>query len=73
MSLVLTRRSGQSIRIGDDITITVSEVSGGAVRVSIDAPRTVPVNRTEVLDAIAQSNAAATGAPRVGLPTPAVA
>ena len=44
--LVLTRRPGQSIRIGEDIEVTVVEVRGDQVRLAIDAPRHVPVVRT---------------------------
>ena len=54
--LVLTRKRGESIRIGDDVTITVCEfrhTSGGLqVRLGIEAPREVPVHRGEVYDAI---------------------
>lgn len=46
--LVLSRRHGESIVIGDNVTITVLSVQGGRVRIGIDAPRSVPVNRAEV-------------------------
>ena len=48
--LVLTRRSGEEIVIGGNIHVTVLEVKGQAVRLGITAPRSVPVNRKEVLD-----------------------
>jgi carbon storage regulator len=57
--LVLTRRIQQSIRIGDDITITVIEVRGDQVRLGIEAPRNVPVHRTEVLLQVERQNAEA--------------
>ncbi len=46
--LVLTRKTRQSIMIGDDIEISVLSVSGDKVRIGIEAPRSVPVFRTEV-------------------------
>jgi carbon storage regulator len=46
--LVLTRKSNQSIMIGDDIEISVLAVMGEKVRIGIEAPRSVPVFRHEV-------------------------
>lgn len=46
--LVLTRKSKQSIMIGDDIEVSVLAVMGDKVRIGIEAPRSVPVFRTEV-------------------------
>ncbi len=46
--LVLTRRSNESIMIGDEIEISVLAVMGEKVRIGIDAPRSVPVFRREV-------------------------
>ena len=48
MILVLTRKSNQSIMIGDDVEITVVSVAGDKVRLGIDAPREIPVHRAEV-------------------------
>ena len=50
--LVLTRKSNQSIMIGDDIEISVLSVMGDKVRIGIQAPRSVPVYRREVYVAI---------------------
>jgi carbon storage regulator len=50
--LVLTRKPGQSIVIGDDIEVTVLEVNGAKVRLGIKAPSSVPVHRLEVYVAI---------------------
>jgi len=47
--LVLSRKVGQTIVIGDGIEITVVEIRGDQVRLGIDAPRNVPVNRKEIL------------------------
>ena len=46
--LVLTRKVGQSIVIGDDVTVTVAAVIRGQVRLGIDAPQNIRVNRSEV-------------------------
>ncbi|WP_341232421.1 carbon storage regulator [uncultured Methylophaga sp.] len=46
--LVLTRSTGKSIVIGDDIVLTVLEVDHGSVRIDIDAPVTVEVDRMEI-------------------------
>ncbi len=50
--LVLTRKTDQSIMIGDDIEVSVLSVSGEKVRLGIEAPRDVAVFRTEVYEAI---------------------
>ena len=48
--LVLSRRAGQSIRIGDDITVHIVRTGSDKVRIGIDAPRSVNVVRTELVD-----------------------
>jgi carbon storage regulator len=50
--LVLTRKSNQSIMIGDDIELTVLRIIGEKVRIGIQAPRDVPILRTELYEAI---------------------
>ena len=57
--LVLTRRPGESIVIGDDIVITIIEIKGGQVRVGIDAPRSIDVYREEIYEQVRQENLAA--------------
>jgi len=47
--LILTRKEGETITIGEDIQIKVLAVQGGKVRLGIEAPREVSVNREEVL------------------------
>lgn len=49
--LILTRRPGEKIVIGDDIVITVTEVDRGRVKLGIEAPRDVPVFRQELVPA----------------------
>lgn len=51
--LVLSRRKQESLVIGDNITITVLGIDGNQVRIGIDAPKDVPVHRTEVAARIA--------------------
>ncbi|MCY4200098.1 MAG: carbon storage regulator CsrA [Gammaproteobacteria bacterium] len=48
--LILTRRLGESVLIGDQIRVKVLSVRGAQVRLGIDAPRDVQVNRDEVVD-----------------------
>ena len=50
--LVLSRLENETIRIGDDIALTVLEIGNGIVRLGIIAPRNVPVHRLEVYNAI---------------------
>lgn len=53
--LILMRREGESIMIGDDITVTVLGVQGRQVRLGITAPRHIEVNREEIHLANAES------------------
>ncbi len=50
--LILTRRSGESLRIGQDVEITVLGVKGGQVRIGVKAPRDVAVHREEIFNRI---------------------
>ena len=59
--LVLTRRTGQSIQVGDDIVITVLEATRDQVRIGIRAPRSVEVHREEIYEEILLANRAAAG------------
>ncbi len=57
--LVLTRKVGETIRIGDDISIRVVEIQRGQVRFAIEAPRDVPVHREEIYRLVQEENRAA--------------
>jgi carbon storage regulator len=57
--LVLSRRQGESIVIGNHVTITVLEVRGDQIRLGIEAPRSVSVHREEVYRRVLEENAAA--------------
>jgi carbon storage regulator len=50
--LVLSRKPGESIVIGNDITVTVVGVEGGRVKLGFNAPKEVPIHRTEVYQRI---------------------
>lgn len=60
--LILTRRVGESVVIGDDVTVTVMGVKGNQVRIGVDAPKEVAVHREEIFERIQQegNNANAT-------------
>ncbi|SFA74407.1 carbon storage regulator CsrA [Clostridium frigidicarnis] len=54
--LVISRKKGESIRIGDDIEITVVKAEDGTVKLAIDAPRNIQILRKELLRAIEEEN-----------------
>ena len=56
--LIITRRPGEKLMIGDDVGFEIMEVSGSSVRVGIAAPRSVPVSREEIWTAVKEENAA---------------
>jgi carbon storage regulator len=60
--LILSRKVGESITIGDDVTVTVVAVSGNQIRLGIAAPRQVRVLRDEIYQAIREENRAAASA-----------
>ena len=67
--LILTRRVGEALMIGEEVTVTVLGVKGNQVRIGVDAPKTVSVHREEIFDRIKSekhdtNHAAAEAAPR---------
>ena len=50
--LILTRRVGEALMIGDDVVINVLGVKGGQIRLGVDAPKEIPVHREEIFDRI---------------------
>jgi carbon storage regulator len=65
---VLTRKSNQSIMIGDDIEVSVLSIMGEKVRIGIQAPRDIPVFRREVYLEIQEERAAGTERPAAATP-----
>lgn len=65
--LILTRKVGESIKIGNDIKIMVVNVEGGQVRIGIDAPRNVIVHREEIYEKIVSENKMASKASKLDL------
>ena len=62
--LILTRKPGESLYIGDDIKITIVEIKGHQIRVGIDAPKEYRIYREEIYLAILEENRSAAAAPR---------
>ena len=57
--LILSRKTDQQIKIGEDITITIIDIHGDQVKIGVEAPRNVKVFRQEVFNAIKSENTAA--------------
>jgi carbon storage regulator len=54
--LILTRRTGESVKIGDDVTVTVLGTRHGQVRIGIAAPKNIIVHREEVYERLRNAN-----------------
>ncbi len=63
--LILTRRVGETLMIGDDVTVTVLGVKGNQVRIGVNAPKDVAVHREEIYERIRREKEAG-GAPEQG-------
>lgn len=61
--LVLTRKKGERVFIGDDIVVTLIDVRGDGVRIGFDAPRGVSIQRAEVVAAVRDANTEAAASP----------
>lgn len=62
--LILTRRPFEAIMIGDEVTVTILGVKGNHVRLGIKAPKSVPVHREEIYEAIQREQAALPASPQ---------
>lgn len=60
--LILTRRTGESLKVGDNVTVTVLGVKGNQVRIGVDAPNSVSVHRQEIYDKIQEEKGKASNA-----------
>ena len=60
--LIITRRPGEKLMVGDDVVVEVIEVSGSSVRIGIAAPKSIPVYREEIWAAVQAENRAAAAA-----------
>ncbi len=60
--LILTRRAGETVMIGSDVTITVLGVKGNQVRIGINAPKDVAVHREEIFERIQSEQSGSSGA-----------
>ena len=67
--LILTRRIGESVMIGDDVSITVLRVKGNQVRLGVNAPRTVSVQREEIFERIKGEDVAGDAPPKRAVTT----
>ena len=71
--LIITRRPGEKIMLGDDIVVHVMEIVGNSVRVGVEAPRSVSVYREEIWNVVRDENRAAAESAPEALPAPATA
>ena len=60
--LILTRRTGEKLIIGENVTVTVLSVKGNQIRIGIEAPRDISVNREEIYQRIMNEKKAMSGA-----------
>jgi carbon storage regulator len=54
--LILTRKLGEKINIGDDITVTLLEIKGAQVKIGIQAPKSIGIHRNEIYEKIREAN-----------------
>lgn len=62
--LILTRRIGETLNIGDEVQVTVLGIKGNQVRIGVNAPKDIPVHREEIYERIKKEKEAGTYQPR---------
>ena len=67
--LVLTRKQGESVRIGSDVRVTIVASTGGQVRIAIDAPTEIGIFREEIFERVASANVEAAAMNDTMMPT----
>jgi carbon storage regulator len=60
--LVLTRRIGESVLIGGEVTVTVLDIKGDSIRIGVDAPRSTRIQRAEIVAEVSAENVSAADA-----------
>jgi carbon storage regulator len=68
--LIITRRAGQKVMLGDDIVVHVMEIVGNSVRIGVEAPKSLPVYREEIWAAVKEENQASAKAGAESMPRP---
>jgi carbon storage regulator len=68
--LIITRRAGEKVMVGEDVVVEIMEIVGNTVRIGIQAPRSVPVYREEIWNAVREENRSAATADVDSLPLP---
>ena len=69
--LILTRKLGEKINIGDDITVTLLEIKGAQVKLGIQAPKSIGIHRNEIYEKIREENLRASNISDIDLSTAA--
>ena len=69
--LIITRRAGEKVMVGDDVVVHVMEIVGNSARVGIEAPKSLPVYREEIWAAVKEENQASARAEADSMPRPA--
>lgn len=68
--LIITRRAGEKVMVGEDVVVEIMEIVGNTVRIGIQAPRSVGVYREEIWNAVREENRSAATADVDSLPLP---
>ncbi|MBP2027786.1 carbon storage regulator [Acetoanaerobium pronyense] len=67
--LVLKRKSGESIMIGEDVEIKIVDIGDGTVKIGIEAPKSIEIMRKEVIEQVSEENKAAKSSKKINKET----